>query len=129
MLNRIRFTKAAIFLLFFFAVGRYAFSAVNWNTAGHKIPTLYSLVLTSSSGQEMCTTQSIARGAMAKTAAAKDDLAVAVAAAVFTAGQLPISREPICEAIFVRERGIGDWKEDRFFQCKTRRSSFERGNF
>jgi hypothetical protein len=53
MLNRSCFTKAAIFLLSFFAVGGYAISAVNWNTAGTKVPTFFSSVLTSASGQEM----------------------------------------------------------------------------
>jgi mono/diheme cytochrome c family protein len=55
MLNRSLFTKAAIFLLSFCAVGGYAISAVNWNTAGTRVPNFFSLVLTSTSGQEMYT--------------------------------------------------------------------------
>ena len=53
MLNATRFTEVAIFLLSFFAVGGFALSAVNWDKAVSEVPNLYSLVLTSTSGQEM----------------------------------------------------------------------------
>lgn len=62
----------------------------------------------------------------------KDDLAVAVAAAIYRAGQLPLpGRAPVCEALFVAPgaANTGNWEEDKWFIKKERVPSFARQRF
>jgi hypothetical protein len=58
----------------------------------------------------------------------KDDCAVAVAAAIYRAGQLPRSREPQCEVLWVADgaANTGNFDEDRFFTKREWIPSFGR---